>query len=168
MTGRTLSHYQILEMLGERKMDPSLKPRSPGGAEIATENARSLPLSGYPPAAVGRILCKSSLLGGHDPVCSWRAPKWGGRGAVGHSLGRTRSPRPGTQQQYRLGQHGQCRSREPCGGHGFRECRQMTFRSPNRARSCHAGSDARHRPAVRTDRLGCKPRGGRRKRTTAL
>ena len=46
MIDGTISHYQILEMLGERKMDPSLKPRSPGGAEIATENAPSLQRSG--------------------------------------------------------------------------------------------------------------------------
>ena len=52
MPGRTLSHYQILEMLGERKMEPSLKPRSPGGAEIATESARGLQRSRFH----GRIL----------------------------------------------------------------------------------------------------------------
>jgi hypothetical protein len=45
--GQTIPHCRILEKRGEGGMAPACCRRSPGGAEIADERARGLPLSGF-------------------------------------------------------------------------------------------------------------------------
>jgi hypothetical protein len=56
MIGRTIPHCQILDKLGEGRMAPALCWCILGGVEIGTDNARRLPQSGQPPAAVEHIL----------------------------------------------------------------------------------------------------------------
>ena len=51
MVGKTISHYQILDKLGEAGWAPTRCRWSPGVVEIAPDNARSLQRSGF----LGRI-----------------------------------------------------------------------------------------------------------------
>ncbi len=54
MIDRTISHYQVAEKLGGSEGEPVPGAVSSGGGEMAPDNARSLPQSDLPPAAVKR------------------------------------------------------------------------------------------------------------------